>query len=272
MNEMNARLVARREVGEEYAVFRFEPIGWEVPDFLPGRFLRLGLPIEDAESGETSMVKRPYSIVSSPTYVFVEGEGLRLAPERARRWIEMYLKRVEGGVLSPRLFQLQVGDLVSLTEKPMGPLYLQQAPEDVDLVLFGTGTGLAPYISMLRSALQQQSHRRFFIGHGVRHQQDLAYHEELRFLAQQHSRLNYEPVLSRPTGAWDGCSGYVQDLWSEKVEQVWGRSISPQNTHVFLCGHPQMIEEMLDILQKEGFTKQEPSKPGQVHLEYYWRT
>ena len=70
---------------------------------------------------------------------------------------------------------------------------------------------------------------------------------------------------------WQGAAGYVQDLWKNGViAQRWGVAPTPENTHVFLCGSPQMIDDTVAMLQTEGYKEHTKKEPGQIHVERYW--
>ena len=86
--------------------------------------------------------------------------------------------------------------------------------------------------------------------------------------------LTYQPIISRPqeeAAQWAGATGYIQDLWeSMPLEDSWGFRPSPDNTHIFVCGNPGMVENMTEILGRQGFREHKKRDPGQVHVERYW--
>ena len=100
------------------------------------------------------MIRRAYSIASSSL---------------ARNYLEFYVALVRSGELTPRLFSLRVGDPIWLGRKITGMFTLDQVPADQNVVLVATGTGLAPYMSMIRTELTTSCRRRFAIIHGARH-------------------------------------------------------------------------------------------------------
>jgi ferredoxin--NADP+ reductase len=140
--------------------------------------------------------------------------------------------------------------------------------------MVATGTGLAPYMSMIRTELACGDGRRFAVIHGARHSWDLGYSSELVTMQRLCYNFSYLPVISRPAEEpveWGGRTGYVQDLWYNGLfESGLGFKPDPSNTHVFLCGHPAMIEGMLKILVAIGFTEHTKKISGEVHLERYW--
>jgi ferredoxin--NADP+ reductase len=149
-----------------------------------------------------------------------------------------------------------------------------QVPEDQNVVMIATGTGLAPYMSMLTTHLICGSSRRFAVLHGARHSWDLGYRSELLTLQHLCNNLTYNPVISRPQNEpapWPGKVGYVQDLWKDgAIENAWGFRPSHENTHIFLCGSPQMIDDTALLLQNEGYKEHSKREPGQIHIERYW--
>lgn len=267
--ELNAILAQRLEVAPGLAIIRVVPDGWELPEFVPGQFAVLGLPAEaprlpgcdpeDPPPKPGSFIRRSYSIASS---------------SRQKEYLEFYLALVRSGALTPRLFALQPGQKLWLGRKFSGLFTLAEVPPDAHLVLVATGTGLAPYMSMLRTHLAEDGTRRTAVIHGARHSWDLGYRNELLALERQFPHLAYIPVVSRPgeeLHPWEGEKGYVQDVWARGVvAQRWGFAPEPPNTHVFLCGNPAMVEDMLRLLAAQGFRPHTRQEAGQVHTEKYW--
>ena len=97
---------------------------------------------------------------------------------------------------------------------------------------------------------------------------------ELMTLNRMCSNFTYVPSISRPgeeTAPWSGATGYVQDLWTgHKLTSTWGFEPTLNNTHLFLCGNPSMIETLLEILKGEGYQEHNRRTPGQIHVEKYW--
>jgi len=150
---------------------------------------------------------------------------------------------------------------------------LDRIPPGHHALLVATGTGLAPYMSMLRSELSDGGPRCFVVIHGARISADLGYRKEISALARQYTLLTYIPAVSRPheDPTWSGRSGYLQDvLLSGIIEERAGRVVSPEHFHVFLCGNPKMIEAATARLIDRGFVKDKPREPGTLHTEEYW--
>jgi len=266
---LNAVVSQRIEVAPGLIVLRVAPEGWELPAFTPGQFAVLGLPPEarrcPASGGDEApakpgrLIRRAYSIASS---------------SRACEYLEFYITLVKSGSLTPRLFALEAGDRLWLGPKITGTFTLDQAPSDDHVVMVATGTGLAPYMSMLRTLLPDIGGRRFAVLLGARHSWDLGYHAELEIMARLCPGFDYLATVSRPEEEpvpWAGHAGYVTDLWRRGVlGERWGSRPAPEDTSVFLCGNPDMVDDMCELLTAEGFPLHSRNEPGKVFVEKYW--
>ncbi len=253
-------------------ILQVVPDGWEFPDYKPGQFAMLGVPgtaprcaAADAEEPleePDRLIKRAYSLASSPTQ---------------REYLEFYIALVPGGALTPRLFDLKIGDRVWLSKIPSGRFTYDdtQVTEGSSLVLCTTGAGLAPLFSMLATHLKFPPQRRVVLIHGVRHSWDLGYRSILMAMEHLRTTFTYIPVVSRPEEEfvpWKGARGHVQDVWeSGAIEKVWGNPPAPENTHVFMCGSPHMSQSMIALLERDGFKVDGEDGLGQIHVENYWQ-
>ncbi len=271
MPELNAIVTQRIDFAPGLMILRIAPDGWTLPEFKPGQFTVLGLPASAPRSADSekefpepapdAFIRRAYSIASS---------------SHEREFLEFYLVQVKSGALTPRLFALNVGDRVFMGPKATGMFTIDQVAEDQNLVFIGTGTGLAPYMSMIRTHLEANEPRKFAVLHGARNSWDLGYRTELFQMQRLASNFAYMPIIFEPTSEpipWKGHTGYVQRLWADgEIEKAWGFKPEPHNTHVFLCGNPLMIDAMKEMLHPMGFTDYSKQNPtGQIHLEEYWK-
>lgn len=266
---LNAVVTLKNQISPYLAILQVVADGWEHPSFVPGQFLSLGLfgSSKRTDFAEAEMVPpapdklicRAYS-VASPSFI--------------REFLEFYIALVPTGILSPRLFNLEIGDRIWLSKKAAGHFTFDGVPDNANIVLIANGTGLAPFMSMLGTHLKLATNRRVALIHGVRNARDLGYRSTLMAMQHLRSSFNYIPVVSRPQHEpvpWKGAIGHVQDIWkSDALERVWGFRPSPQDTHVFLCGSPQMITSMTELLALEGFVETSKLTQGQVHCEKYW--
>src|SRR5215216_1629459 len=148
-------------------------------NFRPGQFMNLGLHLSGG------FVSRSYSLASAPG-----------AP------LEVLLARVDEGALTPALFQLQPGATVSVDLQPQGFFTFDYVPPHRELWLVATGTGLGPFLSMLRSGAAFAQAGRVILAHGVRGPLELAHRQELEALSTDRgSSFRYVSVLSRETEA-----------------------------------------------------------------------
>lgn len=249
-------------------ILRVEPDGWTLPSFEAGQYVVLGLPpsaqrcdLSDDESREPNgdrLIRRAYSIASSS----LVGE-----------YMDFYIRLVSTGSLTPRLFALDIGDRLWMSDHPVGAFTLAEVDPDHDIVLVATGTGLAPYMSMLESHLKCGGSQRVIVLHGAEHSWDLGYRSELDAMQHLCGNLTYVPTLARPEEEpvpWGGRKGWVQDLWkSGIVEEIWGERPDPTRIEVFLCGVRAMIDDMTDVLVADGFVERTRHQPGQIHVERF---
>ena len=266
---LNARVAQRIEVTPELMILTVVPDGWKLPQFKAGQFAVLGLPgsaprhplcdPDESTPDPDALIRRAYSVASSP---------------EERGHLEFYITLIRSGALTPRLWVLNPGDPLWLGGKFSGLFTLDEVPDAGNIVLIATGTGLAPYMSMVRSFLLNESQRRVAVLHGARHSWDLGYRSELLTLQRLFENFDYVPTISRPDEEplpWGGASGYVQELWrTGRIADLWGFPAEPGNTHVFLCGNPSMVEQAMKLLEAEGFREHTRPEPGQIHVEKYW--
>lgn len=265
---LNAVVTSKVELSSRVMTLRVAAQGWQLPDFTPGQFAVLGLPgsaprahwsePETTPGDPDKLIRRSYSVTSS---------------SKQHEYMEFYISMLSNGALSPRLFALKVGDPLWLGPKTSGIFTLNQVPPDKHIVMVATGTGLAPYISMLTSELQCGSPRMFAVLHGAYHSWDLGYRSELQTMQYLCQNFKYITTIDKPEDEpvpWMGKTGWVQQIWkSGAVAEAWGFKPTPENTDVFLCGVSGMVNAMMGALTEEGFVEQTKQQPGQVHVERF---
>jgi ferredoxin/flavodoxin---NADP+ reductase len=264
--ELNCVVTQTIQVSPIMKIIKVKPDGWQFPEFESGQFVGLGLPPEAPRCAEATnehtpakpdqLIKRAYSIASSST-------------EQA---IEFYITLVHSGQLTPRLFELKIGDRIWMGKKAVGMFTLDQVEPEHNVIMIATGTGIAPYMSMLRSnALKRKGH--ILVVQGAANSWDLGYSSELKLLANMFDGFDYYPTITEPKNeptGWDGDTRFVQDIWvSGLADRKWGFRPTPENTHIFLCGNPKMVNGMKEILASDGFTEHTHRVYGQVHAEKF---
>ena len=210
-------------------------------DFKPGQFVTLDLPIHEKKNKRW----RSYSIASWP-----DGSNI----------FELVIVYMEDGAGTAYLFnEIKEGDELTFR----GPVGVFTLPEvlETDYYLICTGTGIAPFRSMLHSiALQNVPHKNVYLIFGTRKKENLLYYEELKNLAANNPGLYYIPVLSRED--WEGASGYVHQIYKDLINQKKiGDALPP--AHFYLCGWKNMIDEAKATIVELGYEKKE------IHQEIY---
>ncbi len=223
--KVRARLIESVEIAPEVRHFVFEVPEMETFAFAPGQWVSLSAVPEGHE------ITRAYSIASEPS--------------RSNRF-ELCLNRVAEGACSPHLFELHPGDSVDV-RGPMGDFVLRDSPRET--ILIATGTGVAPFRSMLRARLNEDS-LPFTLVLGVRYERDLLYRQEFENMARQYSRFRFLPTLTRPEPGWTGHTGRVQTHLSEVLGER-------RDLDVFLCGMRAMVDDLRRILKEMGFDRKQ---------------
>jgi ferredoxin--NADP+ reductase len=263
----NATVIGREEINPQLVILRVRPDA-EMFEFKPGQFGVLGLQggaprvleaaPEEVPSEPDKLIRRAYSIASSSL---------------ERRYVEFYLTLITSGQLTPRLFALKHGSRVFLGPKASGIFTLDRVAPGKAVILVATGTGLAPYISMLRTMLVNDGERRFVVLHGARYGWDLGYRGELESLARLRPNFTYIPSITRPDQDphFHGRTGRIQTLIEQGVlEAESGVTLDPTKAEVFLCGNPDMVNLVKIILEGKGFAAKNDKAPATIHVEEYW--
>ncbi|ANE52550.1 ferredoxin--NADP reductase [Flavisolibacter tropicus] len=211
-------------------------------DFTPGQFITFDLPIDEKPARRL----RSYSIASWP-------DGTNT--------IELVIVLLEGGAGTTYLFN-EIKEGAELTLRgPQGVFTLPQSI-DTDLMLICTGTGIAPFRSMMHYIQEHQvSHKDIYLIFGTRTQKDLLYFDEIKELASSVEGFHYIPTLSREQ--WDGCCGYVHPIYEDIIKQKQNGSTELPLMNFMLCGWKVMIDEAKERIQRLGYTKKE------IHQELY---
>ncbi|HEY4104783.1 MAG TPA: ferredoxin--NADP reductase [Polyangiaceae bacterium] len=239
------RVVARRDWAPGLTTLTIEAV---IQPHSPGQFVNLGV----EHGGE--LVRRSYSIASAP--------GMPL---------EFYLKEVPGGALTPELTRLPVGARVLVEQKPQGFFTLDYVPPARDMWFVATGTGLGPFIAMLRSPALWQRFERIVVAHGVREAEQLSYGEEHDALAKAHAgRFIRVPVVSGATPGAAVAGRVTTAFASGSLEERVGFSLDPERSHLMLCGNPDMILELSALLATRGLRRHRVRTPGHITTEKYW--
>ncbi|MEK5762263.1 ferredoxin--NADP reductase [Acinetobacter junii] len=220
--------------------------------FTAGQFARIGLMV----NGE--LVVRAYSVVSSP---FDEN-------------LEFFSIVVPDGAFTSNLQHLEIGDELYLDKTAYGYLTLAryQLPLAHDLWLLATGTGLAPFLSMLQDFETWTKYQHIHLIYSVRSTAELAYVDRIQEIAESfgegHTGFKFVPIITRDPNATlhDRLPVLIEN---GELEEVVGLSLNPATSHVMLCGNPQMVEDTKDALKQRGL-KMNRRGEGNIAVENYW--
>ena len=241
---IKAVVVSRREINSELWIVRLKPE--EKLAFQAGQYVTIGLP------ASPKMVERPYSVVSSPH-----------EPE-----LEFFLELVPHGELTPQLYRVPVGGEVFMRRAAKGRFILDVSSGHPNHFLVATVTGVAPYVSMIRDLAARAA-----AGEAIRYRlvalqaaslsSEFGYFEELSALAKAHPWLHYIPTVSRTwlDPAWKGEMGRAEDVTRKHLDAL---GFAPADTTAYVCGNPDMIENVKGVLKRVGFPKES------VKEEVYW--
>jgi ferredoxin-NADP reductase len=225
-----ARLIRSQSLSQLTKHLEFEMENVARFGFVPGQWLSLKHTKPDGEE-----ITRAYSIASSPS---------------ANGRFALCLNRVQDGVMSNFLCDMSEGNEISC-QGPFGDFILR--PPMRDTIFIATGTGIAPFRSMLHWLLADPARhqgKQFWLVFGNRTEKDTYYHDEFLQLAREHENFRYMPTLSRCAPEWKGLRGYVQ----EHVPRIArGRN----DMHAYICGLEKMIKANRELLKSLGWDRKD---------------
>lgn len=221
--------------------------------FAPGQYARVA--VLDA-AGEA--VWRPLSVVSAPQ----------------DEYLEFLILRVPDGEFSTALSGLRPGSPFLVEREPLGFMRVDQLQSGRDLWLIGSGSGLGPFVSMLRDPAIWRDFDRLVAVHSVRTAGELAYREELMHLATRDeagsARLIYLPVVTREAGVTLLAERVTALLDDGRLEAAACCPIDAKNSRVIVCGNPELVHDLRQQLKARGFAAGRRNAPGQMAFERYW--
>jgi len=220
--------------------------------FSNGHFTMIGLRVNDKP------LLRAYSIVS-PNY---------------EEHLEFLSIKVPDGPLTSRLQHIQVGDKIIVGRKPTGTLLIDYLLPGKNLYLLSTGTGMAPFLSVIRDPDTYERFDKVVLVHGVREVKELAYHDYLTQELPQHEflgemireKLLYYPTVTREPFKNQG--RLTDAIESGKLFSDLGLpAFNPTDDRVMICGSPQMLKDLKRMLEARGFNEGNTTKPGDFVIE-----
>jgi ferredoxin--NADP+ reductase len=242
---LQGRVIENRRWTETLFSLRVEapPLGFEA-----GQFVRIALDL----GGER--VARPFSFVNAPEDPVLEFYGV-IVPE---------------GPLSPPLSRLAAGDALHVADNPSGFLVLSEVPPAEDLWLLSTGTGIAPFLSILQTATPWQRYKRIVLVHAVRQARELVYRELIWEMKNRHAdQFQYLTFVSREQNP-GSLEGRIPAAIADGRLEARAAPIAPERSQFMLCGNPQMLKDTTAALVAKGLRKHRRRTPGQISVEAFW--
>jgi ferredoxin-NADP reductase len=240
----NARLVRRVDETESLGYFWVRFDGDPTP-FEPGQYMTIGVMVEG------KLVQRPYSVASPPAIAGSDG-------------YEFYVRLVEGGTFTPLLWRLPIGQGMRMIG-PKGKFMLEP-DDDRTHIFISSGTGNAPFVSMIRQLMIDGQSRRVVFLNGVSYAHELGYRDTVEgWQDSGEFPVTFIPTVSRPSdpvnASWMGRTGRVESILGPVLDEL---GLTPADSIAYICGNPDMILSAEETLLARGYPEE------QVHKELYW--
>ena len=246
--------------------------------FTAGQFVRLGIHGKDlqyfAQNHETKLItsETKDKPIDLDGYVF---RAYSVASSPYDEFIEFFSVVIPEGEFTSKVNHIQVGDSLLLNTTPFGYLTLAryQLPLPNDLWLLATGTGLAPFLSILKTIDVWQQYQRIILVYSARTSQKLAYQAQISSIKSIYgdngAAFVFLPIVTREAD-YAGEKARIPNLiLSGKLTELVGQKLDKERSHVMLCGNPQMVEDTKEALKSIGLTMNRRGE-GNIAVENYW--
>ncbi|HEU4621393.1 MAG TPA: ferredoxin--NADP reductase [Burkholderiaceae bacterium] len=237
--------------------------------FTPGQFARLGLYREDECPNPSGK--------SGPRYVW---RAYSIASANYDEHLEFYSIVVPDGDFTTKLAELKVGDKVLVEKMNYGFLTTDRFEQGKDLWMLSSGTGLAPFISILYDLEAWEQYERLIVVHSVRETSELAYRDTIEglknheyfgeLLAENPGKLVYVPIVTREAVPGMLNERITSALANGKLEEAAGVKLDRERSRIMICGNPQMVDDIRGQLTEAGYVVSRRGQPGHMAVENYW--
>jgi len=218
-------------------------------DFLAGQFIQVSM-------DEEQKLFRPYSLLNAP----------------AENVLEIYYTLVKHGALTPKLATLSPNDKVWVSAKASGRFVLNEVDSADILWCFATGTGLGPFISILKTKTPWERYRKIVLAHSVRYINELTHQLQVESWLENHStKFHWCPIVTREPSKHARQLRITALLQNGELEAAIGVSLDKTNSQVMLCGNPSMVLDVTSSLTQRGLKTSHPKDKGQITIENYWK-
>ena len=217
--------------------------------FVAGQYTKLSLSLKNEE------VARPYSFVNSPDEEF----------------LEFYSVSVPNGPLSTAMQTLKKGDSIKVGPRGNGFLILEEIPNVENIWMLATGTAIGPYLSILKTKDSWNKFKKVVLVHAVRYKKELTYQDTINTLKEEYKdRFIYITYVSREDSEYSLKGRIPKDISNGVLEKKADLKMKSDNTHVMICGNPEMLKDTTVELKKIGLKKHRRNSPGHITTENYW--
>ena len=217
--------------------------------FVAGQYTKLSLSLKNEE------VARPYSFVNSPNEEF----------------LEFYSVSVPNGPLSTAMQTLKKGDSIKVGPRGNGFLILEEIPNVENIWMLATGTAIGPYLSILKTKDSWDKFKKVVLVHAVRYKKELTYQDTINTLKEEYKdRFIYITYVSREDSEYSLKGRIPKDISNGVLEKEADLKMKSDNTHVMICGNPEMLKDTTVELKKIGLKKHRRNSPGHITTENYW--
>ena len=217
--------------------------------FVAGQYTKLSLSLKNEE------VARPYSFVNSPE----------------EEYLEFYSVSVPNGPLSTAMQTLKKGDSIKVGPRGNGFLILEEIPNVENIWMLATGTAIGPYLSILKTKDSWDKFKKVVLVHAVRYKKELTYQDTINTLKEEYKdRFIYITYVSREDSEYSLKGRIPKDISNGVLEKKADLKMKSDNTHVMICGNPEMLKDTTVELKKIGLKKHRRNSPGHITTENYW--
>ena len=217
--------------------------------FVAGQYTKLSLSLKNEE------VARPYSFVNSPD----------------EEYLEFYSVSVPNGPLSTAMQTLKKGDSIKVGPRGNGFLILEEIPHVENIWMLATGTAIGPYLSILKTKDSWDKFKKVVLVHAVRYKKELTYQDTINTLKEEYKdRFIYITYVSREDSEYSLKGRIPKDISNGVLEKKADLKMKSDNTHVMICGNPEMLKDTTVELKKIGLKKHRRNSPGHITTENYW--
>ncbi|QJC34488.1 ferredoxin--NADP(+) reductase [Enterobacteriaceae endosymbiont of Donacia crassipes] len=224
----------------------------KVNNFYAGQFTKLALKINDKK------IQRAYSYINSPK----------------NKNYEFYISNINNGNLTPYLYKLKINDEIMIAKNALGSFTINNIESCKNLWMLSTGTGIGPYLSILQDNVCFQKFKKIILIHSIRYIENFSYLNLVKKIKQKYyNQLIIKIILTRNVKINNSILyGYIPNLIKNGIlENNIGIEINTNNSHVMLCGNPNMIKQTKKFLEHyKNFSKNLINKKGNITYEQYW--